>query len=71
MKRSLVTQEPFVQVTCPALKDANQVTYSLGNIDHAYTIGSGILRVAHPDQITGTDGMDQIIPCFFLFLDSC
>jgi hypothetical protein len=57
VKSSLVPRADIVSVTCPTLNNANQATYSTRNIDDAFTIGSGILRMTPPDYVTGTNGM--------------
>jgi hypothetical protein len=66
VKASLVARADIVSVSCPMLSNANQVTYSVGNIDDAFTIGSGILRMTPADYVTGTNGMYQDSPCFVL-----
>jgi hypothetical protein len=66
VQNSLVARADIVSVTCPTLNNANQVLYSVRNIDDAFTIGTGILRVTPPDYVTGTNGMYRDTPCFVL-----
>jgi hypothetical protein len=66
VKSSLVARADIVEVTCPALNNHNQVTYSVTNVDDAFTIGSGILRMTPPDYVLGTNGMYWYTPCFVL-----
>jgi hypothetical protein len=64
VKSSLFARADIVAVTCPALNNANEVSYSVGNIDQAFTIGSGILRMTPPDYVTGTNGQQYPRPYY-------
>jgi hypothetical protein len=61
--KALAARADIVSVTCPAVANAGASTYSTGNIDEAYTVGSGVLRPP-PHLITGSNG----IPSCYTFI---
>jgi hypothetical protein len=62
VKTSLVARADIVAVTCPLVKNIREAKYSVTNLDDAFTIGSGIMRIDPPDYVTGTNGMYRAIP---------
>jgi hypothetical protein len=57
-KKALVARTSIVSVTYPSVSNAGQVTYSVGNIDEAFTIGSEVLRPPL-HRVKGSNGMYQ------------
>lgn len=58
VKDTLVARADIVSVTCPMVAGNGNgaVTYSVANIDEAFTIGSGLLRPP-PQTVTDNRGM--------------
>jgi hypothetical protein len=59
---SLVARAPIVSVKCGAVGNAAEVTYSVGNVDQAYTTGSALL-LPPVHKAKGTNGIHPMLSC--------